>query len=83
MSELSSSDADLGIRNNSSGKSSSSSSTSSYLTLTCLKFIRNRGSYMSAHVFLILLNELGKAIKCEACQEFYCFFEAILINSII
>ena len=26
-----------------------------------------RGSYMSAHVLLNLLNELGKEIKCEAC----------------
>ena len=64
MSELSSSDADFGIRNNSSGKSSSSSSTSSYLTLACLKFIRNGGSYtMSAHALLILLNESGKSNK--------------------
>ena len=27
---------------------------------------RNRGSYMSAHVLLNLLNELGKKIRCEA-----------------
>ena len=27
----------------------------------------NRGSYMSAHVRLNLLNKLGKEIKCEAC----------------
>ena len=26
----------------------------------------NRGSYMSAHVLLNLLNELGKKIRCEA-----------------
>ena len=26
-----------------------------------------RGSYMSAHVLLNLLNELEKEIKCEAC----------------
>ena len=38
---------------------------------------------MSAHVLLILLNELGKEIKCEACQEFYLFFATSLINSII
>ena len=32
---------------------------------------KNRGSYMSAHV---LLNyELGKKIKCEACQAFSLF----------
>ena len=29
---------------------------------------------MSAHVLLILLNELGKVIKCEACRAFYLFF---------
>ena len=32
-----------------------------------------RGSYMSAHFLLILLNELGKEIKCEACRAFYLF----------
>ena len=32
---------------------------------------------MSAHVLLNLLNELGKEIKCEACQAVYCFFAAI------
>ena len=29
----------------------------------------HRGSYMSAHVLLNLLNEMGKKIKCEACRE--------------
>ena len=29
---------------------------------------------MSAHVLLNLLNELGKEIKCEACQAFFLFF---------
>ena len=29
---------------------------------------------MSAHVFLNLLNELGKKIKCEARRVFYRFF---------
>ena len=42
-----------------------------------------RGSYMSAHVLLNLLNELGKEIKCEACRAFYLFFATNLINSII
>ena len=28
---------------------------------------------MSAHVLLKLLNELGEAIKCEACGAFYHF----------
>ena len=41
------------------------------------------GSYMSAHVLLILLNELEKEIKCEACRAFYLFFATSLINSII
>ena len=35
---------------------------------------RSRGSYLSAHVLLNLLNELGKAIKYEACRAFYRFF---------
>ena len=43
----------------------------------------NRGSYMSAHVLLNLLNELRKEIKCEAYQTFYLFFATSLINSII
>ena len=38
---------------------------------------------MSDHVLLDLLNELGKVIKCEACQAFYHFFATSLINSII
>ena len=42
----------------------------------------NRGSYMSAHVLLTLLNELGKKIACEACRACY-LFETSLINSII
>ena len=32
---------------------------------------------MSAHVLLNLLNELRKAIKCEARRVFYCFFATI------
>ena len=32
-------------------------------------YLLHRGSYMSAHVLLNLLNELGKKkIKCEACR---------------
>ena len=40
---------------------------------------------MSAHVLLILLNELGEKeeIKCEACRTFYRFSAMNLINSII
>ena len=38
---------------------------------------------MCAHVLLNLLNELGKEIKCKACQAFYLFFTTSLINSII
>ena len=38
---------------------------------------------MSAHVFLNLLNELGKVIKCEACQAFYRLFQKnVSLNSI-
>ena len=43
-----------------------------------------RGSYMSAHASLNLLNELRKKeIKCEVCLAFYLFFATTLINSII
>ena len=42
-----------------------------------------RGSEMSVHVLLNLLNKLGKEIKCEACRAFYLFFSTSLINSII
>ena len=38
---------------------------------------------MSAHVLLNLLNELGKAIQCEAYRAFYHFFTTHLINDII
>ena len=38
---------------------------------------------MSDHVLLKLLNELGKEIKCEACQAVYLLFAKSLINSII
>ena len=38
---------------------------------------------MSAHVLFILLNELGKQTKYEACRAFYLFFATSLINSII
>ena len=36
---------------------------------------------MSAHVLLILSNELGKEIKCEACQAFYLFHEFNKFNN--
>ena len=35
---------------------------------------------MSAHVLLILLNELGKRKQCEACQTFNHFFATSFIN---
>ena len=37
---------------------------------------------MSAHVLLKLFKELGKVLKCEACQAFYNFFAPRLIKSI-
>ena len=51
----------------------------------CLRVphVFNRGSYMSAHVLLNLLNELGKSDKCKACRTIYRFFATNLINSII
>ena len=48
-----------------------------------LLVILHRGSYMSAHVLLNLLNELEKEIKWEACRAFYLFFATSIINSII
>ena len=50
----------------------------------CLRVpqIFHRGSYMSAHVLLNLLNELGKSDKCKACRTIYRFFATNLINSI-
>ena len=37
-------------------------------------YLQNRESYMSAHVLLNLLNQLGgKEMKCEACRAFYLF----------
>ena len=39
---------------------------------------------MSAHVLLVLLNELEERDKCEACRAaFYIIFATGLINSII
>ena len=48
-----------------------------------LGFLIHRGSYMSAHVLLNLLNKLGIRVKCKACRAFYLFFATSLINSII
>ena len=36
---------------------------------------------MSLHVFLNLLNKMGKEIKGETCRVFYLFFATSLINS--
>ena len=36
---------------------------------------------MSAYVLLMILNELGKEIKCEAFPTFYLSFATGLINS--
>ena len=35
-------------------------------------------SYISAHVLLNLLNELGKEIKCETCRGFHLFLQRVL-----
>ena len=40
-----------------------------------------RGSYMSAHVLMNLLNCCEKTIKSSASLAFYCFFATSLINS--
>ena len=44
---------------------------------------RNRGSYMSAHVLLNLLNELGKSDRMRGLPSILSFFTTSLINSII
>ena len=46
-------------------------------------YLIHRGSNMSAHILLNLLNKLGKEIKCEACQAFFLIFATSLITSII
>ena len=43
----------------------------------------NRGSYMSAHVLLNLLNELGKKDKMRGLPSILSIFATSLINSII
>ena len=43
----------------------------------------NRGSYMSAHVLLNLLNELGKRDKMRGLPSILSLFATSLINSII
>ena len=45
--------------------------------------VTTRGSYMSAHVLLNLLNELGKGDKMRGLPTIYLFFATSLINSII
>ena len=42
----------------------------------------SRESYMSAHVLLNEVKQVGEEINCEACPAFYLFF-ASLINSIV
>ena len=42
-----------------------------------------RGSYMSAHVLLILLNQLGKRDKMRGLLSIHLFSATSLINSII
>ena len=41
----------------------------------------HRGSYMSAHVLLDLLNELGKSDKMQGLQSILSLFRKSLINS--
>ena len=48
----------------------------------CSPFCRYRGSYMSAHVLLNLLNELGKSDKMPSLPSISLFAKS-LINSII
>ena len=46
-------------------------------------YATNRGSYMSAHVILKLLNKLMKRDRMQGMLSIYLFFAGILINSII
>ena len=46
------------------------------------RILNNRGSYISAHVLLNLLNELRKR-SVRLCQAFYHFSATCSINSII
>ena len=43
----------------------------------------NKGSYMSAHVLLNVLNELGKIYKMRGLSSILSLFATSLINSII
>ena len=52
-------------------------------TLDNMQVLRYRGSYMSAHVLLNLLNELGKRNKMRGLPSIYLFFATSLINSLI
>ena len=59
-----------------------------YLLFFCYRLLTSystlkRGSYMSAHVSLNLLNELGKRDKMRGLPSIYLFFATSLINSII
>ena len=47
------------------------------------KCTRNRGSYMSAHVLLNLLNQLGKIDKMLGLSSILSLFATSLMNSII
>ena len=52
------------------------------LSLFKLIFALNRGSYMSAHVLLNLLNELRKRDNMRLAKYFISFFATSLMNSI-
>ena len=45
--------------------------------------VRKRGSYMSAHVLLIFLNDLGKSDKMRGLPSILSLFATSLINIII
>ena len=50
--------------------------TKQLLNLLCIVYItwiKNRGSYLSAHVLLNLLNELGKRENARLAEHFICF----------
>ena len=53
------------------------------LVLSFFQYCANRVFYMSAHVILNLLNELGKRDQMRELSSIYLFLATCFINSII
>ena len=63
----------------------SGSSFKSYMKNSCFdKLVLSKNfEYRGFCIILFIKKSLAKEIKCEAGQAFYCFFAAIVMNSII